>query len=418
MAHKKKELELSRRRFLQVMGTAGVGVLSAPAAGWAGKKLGKENDKKEKTLTLPTRPFGKSGIQVPILALGGTINFNSNLVLLRQAFRMGVTYWDTARTYAGGNSEKGIGKYFEAFPEDRKSIFLVTKSPARKPADLEKDLEESLERMKTGYVDLFFVHKVGKAGELLDNEMKTWAEKMKSKGKFRLFGFSTHKNMEAGMMVAAKLGWIDGIMMNYNYRLMFKDEMKRAVEACTKAGIGLTAMKTQATFFSSIYADVGSTTDEAKALTKSFEKKGFSEEQAKLKAVWEDERIASVCSKMSSFSILEANVAAARGEVELTALDKGLMRNYAEKTAPGYCAGCAHICEGALDNRVPVSDILRYMMYAHGYGEETEARQLFRDLPEPVRANLLRADYTRAEKLCPHNIAIARMMKEASEYLA
>ena len=50
------------------------------------------------------------------------------------------------------------------------------------------------------------------------------------------------------MLAAAKLGWVDGIMMTYNYRLMVKDEMKRAVDACAKAGIGLTAMKTQATF--------------------------------------------------------------------------------------------------------------------------------------------------------------------------
>ena len=53
--------------------------------------------------------------------------------MLRQAVKWGVTYWDTANSYEGGNSEMGIGKYFEKFPEDRKKIFLVTKSTAWTP---------------------------------------------------------------------------------------------------------------------------------------------------------------------------------------------------------------------------------------------------------------------------------------------
>ena len=83
----------------------------------------------------------------------------------------------------------------------------------------------------------------------LTKAVKAWAEKAKADGKIRFFGFSTHKNMEASLLEGAKLGWIDGIMTTYNYRLMNTDDMKRAVEACTKAGIGLTAMKTQAKFF-------------------------------------------------------------------------------------------------------------------------------------------------------------------------
>jgi len=41
---------------------------------------------------------------------------------------MGVTCWDTSRNYIGGKSEKGIGKYFKKFPEDREEIFLITKT--------------------------------------------------------------------------------------------------------------------------------------------------------------------------------------------------------------------------------------------------------------------------------------------------
>jgi len=79
--------------------------------------------------------------------------------------------------------------------------------------------------------------------------------------------------MDTSMLAAAKLGWVDGIMMSYNYRLMVKDEMKRAVDACAKAGIGLTAMKTQATFSANFYASIGSETDDALKMTENFLKK-------------------------------------------------------------------------------------------------------------------------------------------------
>jgi len=61
--------------------------------------------------TVPTRPFGKTGVNVSILSLGGELSA-SDLLVFRQAFKMGVTYWDTADSYGGGNNEKAIGKYF------------------------------------------------------------------------------------------------------------------------------------------------------------------------------------------------------------------------------------------------------------------------------------------------------------------
>jgi hypothetical protein len=82
--------------------------------------------------------------------------------------------------------------------------------------------------------------------------------------------------MEKSMLDAAELGWIDGIMMSYNYRLMVKEEMKRAVDACVNAGIGLTAMKTQAAFTANLYASIGSETDDALQMTEKFLEKGYS----------------------------------------------------------------------------------------------------------------------------------------------
>jgi len=164
--------------------------------------------------------------------------------------------------------------------------------------------------MNTSYVDMYFIHYVSNAKKELTPEVKAWAEKAKAEGKIRLFGFSAHKNMEKSMMTAAELGWVAGIMMSYNYRLMVKEDMKRAVDACVNAGIGLTAMKTQATFSANFYSSIGSETDEALKLTRKLMDKGYTAEQAKLKVVWENPHIASICSAMPNMTILQANVAA------------------------------------------------------------------------------------------------------------
>ena len=49
--------------------------------------------------------------------------------------KMGVTYWDTADSYGGGENEEAIGAYFAKYPEDRKKVFLVTKTAATDPKD-------------------------------------------------------------------------------------------------------------------------------------------------------------------------------------------------------------------------------------------------------------------------------------------
>jgi uncharacterized protein len=413
---KKKDPKNSRRDFLKAVGAIGAGSVLSPLTPFAGA-----SDKKGSTdtglTTVPTRPFGKTGICVSTLSLGGVLGESDQLVF-RQAFKMGVTYWDTADSYGWGGNEKAIGKYLTRFPEDRGNIFLVTKAATSDPKELTEKLDRSLQRMNTSYVDLYFIHYVKDVKEELTKEVKTWAEKAKASGKIRLFGFSAHKNMENSLLAASKLGWIDGIMMSYNYRLMVQDEMKKAVDACAKAGIGLTAMKTQASFSANFYASIGSETDSALEITESFLKKGYTKEQAKLKVVWENANIASICSAMPNMTILQANIAAATNKTSLSSRDKKLLNLYARQTSSGYCAGCADICESAVNGNVPISDLMRYSMYHDSYNDKDTAKALFSRLPEKTKANILTTDYKEAEKRCPQKMKIGAILADTYNTLA
>jgi len=348
---------------------------------------------------------------VAILSLGGMFDIPNNQLMLRQAVKWGVTYWDTANSYEGGNSELGIGKYFAKYPEDRKNIFLVTKSTAWTLKGMTEHLDLSLERMRTDSVDLFFVHAV-RSISTMDKDMRKWGEKAKSEGKIRFFGFSTHSNMEECLLGAAPLGWIDGIMMTYNYRLMHTDAMRRAVDACTRAGIGLTAMKTQG----GGQVLTGSAEDIKRGGR--FLQGGFTQGQAKLKAVWENPQIAAICSQMPSMALLSENTAAAVNKTRLSAHDREALSRYAQASAAGYCAGCTRICESAVATPVPVGRVMRYLMYCRDYGDRGFARSRFRALPEVTRAVMARLDYAAAEERCPQKMPIGRLMREASEELA
>ena len=397
---------------MKIAGAAGVGAVVSPVERLSGAVAKSGSDATAQKI-VAKRPFGNSGVDVSILSLGGAMNFMSNQLLLRQASKAGVTCWDSSRNYIGGKSEKGIGKYFKKFPEDRQKIFLITKSGASDPDNLTQHLYDSLERMNTSYIDLFLIQAVSNVKKEMKKEIQIWAEEAKTQGKIRLFGFSVHKNMENCLIDAAQLGWIDGIMTTYNYRLMHTDRMKKAVDACAQAGIGLIAMKTQATLISNLWSELGKETDAALELNQRFIDKGFTTEQAKLKSVWETPDIASICSHMPNMTLLQANVAAAVNKTALSFNDKELMAQYAEETSSGYCAGCADLCEKAIAHAVPISDIMRYLMYYRNYGEQQQAIRLFNDLPLDTRKRIMRVNYSTAEKHCPQKMPISKLMRKA-----
>ena len=411
----KKIIDSSRRNFLKTAGAVGLGSIISPVENIAyAQRQSPANEPKQNVV--PTRPFGKTGVNVSILGLGGAFH-RSNQLLLKQAVKMGVTYWDTAEIYAAGLSEMAIGKYFKKFPEDRKKVFLVTKPIMAARNDFSKHLKYSLERLKTSYIDLYLIHKLSDIS-WMGEDIKAWAEKTKSEGKIRFFGFSTHSNMEKCMLGAAKLGWIDGIMTSYNYRLMHTDSMKRAVDACIEAGIGLTAMKTQAEKAYGLSGEVGEESETAIKLTERFVEKGYTFEQAKLKAVWENQNIASVCSYMTNMTVLQANVTAALSKTKLSSKDKGLLKRYAQETSHQYCAGCAHNCEPTINSEVPISDVMRYLMYNHSYGDYKRAISLFKKIPSEVRKRMVYIDYMEAEQKCPQKMQIGRLMKKAKNELS
>ena len=360
---------------------------------------------------MPRRAFGRSGIKVSTLSLGGMFDVLNNRLMLAKALEWGIDYWDTAEGYGGGRSEEGIGRWFVRNPGTRKQVFLVSKLSLRRGADFTSRLEECLKRLHTDYLDLLCVHGI-RSIDQLDPRLESWSQDMKKAGKLRLFGFSAHSNMEDCLEGAARLPWIDGIMFAYNYRLMHEPRMKAAVEACYLAGIGLTAMKTQGG------GPVKSDSESEIKMAGRFMQKGFTHHQAKLMAVWEDKRIASICSQMPNLTILATNAAAAADQTRLSQADLDVLAQYARETRSDYCAGCGRICSEALGKKVPVNDVMRCLMYLNSYQDLMLARSTFAMLPAQTKTLLVQMDFSEAERSCPRNLPIGRMMQEATKLFA
>ena len=333
---------------------------------------------------VPRRRLGKTGETVPILLMGGGMKLDPRFdPKLAEAFRFGVNYIDAADCYSGGSCETAVGS-FHTRAQNRKELWITSKSDDHDPKGFEKTVHTSLEKMQTDWVDMMFLHAL-KDADHVNDDLKAVVDRLKKEGRIRHFGFSCHDgNVAELLQMAARTPWVESVMFRYNFRKYGDEKLNRAIDACVKANVGLIAMKTQGSEAS--FADAW----------KKFEQTGkWSKHQSVLKAVWADDRISAAVSHMDTFEKLKENVAAALDRTELGATEWESLEKYAAATRPHACDGCDHLCGAAVDAPVRIGATMRYLMYHDVYGDADEARRRFAQLPPEAR-KLSGVDFARA----------------------
>jgi aryl-alcohol dehydrogenase-like predicted oxidoreductase len=121
-------------------------------------------------MTLPHRPLGNTGVQVPIIGYGtaplGKIKvmdaplINKSARLLNHAIDQGITYLDTSPDYG---SQPKLG---EVMKSRRDEVFLATKINTRRRDDVLKELQQNLKELHTDHVDLVQVHAINAMADL------------------------------------------------------------------------------------------------------------------------------------------------------------------------------------------------------------------------------------------------------------
>ncbi len=406
-SHIDQSSEASRRHFLKSAVATGGAALAAADSAWA-------DDPKAASTGLPTATLGKTGRKASILGMGTSWDVSPSFV--QAALRAGVRYIDTSENYEGGNAERRIGEVLERTGM-RKDVYLVTKNGRGKvggsrayPTYLAR-LEGSLDRLKTDYVDCYYLHGLdGREISLLsDPDVKAAFEKLKKLGKIRFCGLSCHdRRLPEIVTAAAQCGWIDQIMIQYNYRTMNGDDIRRALDLASKANLALVAMKSQggAGEFREI--------DAAPKFNELIEK-GFKKEQAAIKTILAEGRMQVVVSEMTNRDMLRENMAACRDST-LSLHEQKLLEEHRLATSHLYCHGCGHHCEPAAGGNLAIADILRYLRYHDVYGKRQSAREFYQALAPEAR-DIPGANLAAAGAACPHGLPIVELIKRADDQL-
>jgi len=360
-------------------------------------------------IVVPKRVFGNTGVKISKLCLGGgSFPVADSQALLDEALCYGVDCWEIVSFL----SQNVYRDYFKTHPEIREKIFLTGKILSTDPVVMQEQLDATLRENGTSYIDFLAIHSIDNIGALTD-DVRKWVEKVKKNKTIRFFGFCTHKNMDACLRGAAELGWIDGIQTVYSYRFQGIKSMEEAMQRCHEKGIGIFNVKS-----------MGLTVrkrDELQRLLLHEENlnalpaaHGMSFEQAKLKAIWENNSVTSVCSLMPDSRILQANASAAMDERPLTPEIRKLLAQYSEITGQYFCRRCG-LCDTANTDSIPIFNIMEMLMYCKGYTEREKNMivKKFEQIPIEIRNRISTSDYSDAEKICPQKMPIARLMKDA-----
>lgn len=197
---------------------------------------------------IPTRPLGKTGVAVTQIGLGGegilrTWNRNKEAALvIERALELGITYFDCARAYAGSEEYYGM-----ALGKRREKIFLTSKAFERTKKGALEQLDASLSRMNTGYLNLWQVHDLRTEEDLRQisdpgGALEAFDEARKS-GKVLFIGVTAHQ--DAGILSKAlDLFPFDTVLMPVSaahpHFISFKREtLPKALEM----GLGIIGMK-------------------------------------------------------------------------------------------------------------------------------------------------------------------------------
>lgn len=153
-------------------------------------------------MQIPHRPLGTTGVQVSALGLGGyhiamAGSEREGIRIVHAAIDAGVTFMDNAWEYHDGRSETIMGK---AIADRRDRIFLMTKvcTHGRDKREALRQLEQSLRRLKTDYLDLWQIHECvyynDPARHFMRGGVVAALGEAKRQGKVRFIGFTGHKD--------------------------------------------------------------------------------------------------------------------------------------------------------------------------------------------------------------------------------
>jgi aryl-alcohol dehydrogenase-like predicted oxidoreductase len=248
---------LNRRAFMAMLAGCTVGLMVPSLSHGEGKIAAATAPRSDRLgKLLPLRKLGSSGAVVTNLGVGGdhvgSASEKDAQAIIEKALEEGVRFFDNAPFYSGGKAEERYGKFLT--PRYRDVSFIMTKTLATNRKSALTDLENSLLRMKTDYVDLWQVHALENprdVEERVQNGVLDAFLEAQKKGKARHIGFTGHGSYKAHLKMLEELKK-RGVKMSASQMPVnpadphYESFVTHVVPECVEAGIGVLAMKTLA----------------------------------------------------------------------------------------------------------------------------------------------------------------------------
>ena len=210
---------------------------------------------------MKTVKLGRTGLDVSRICLGcmsfgvpergdhpWSLPEDQSRVFLRQALELGINFFDTANVYSDGTSEEFLGRALKDFAK-RDEVVIATKvrlrmRPGPNGAGLSRkaifaELDASLKRLGTDYVDLYQIHRWDDATPI-EETLEALHDVVKA-GKVRYLGASSMYawQFQKALCLAEQNGWTRFVSMQNYLNLLYREEEREMLPLCQAEGVGV-----------------------------------------------------------------------------------------------------------------------------------------------------------------------------------
>lgn len=359
--------------------------------------------------------LGLGCMRFPILNDDPTqIDYEKTFELFDHAVSEGITYFDTAYVYHGGNSEKVIGDYFVA--KGKRHINIATKLPVwmvKTQDDIYRLVDEQLARLNVETIDYYLLHALNKTtwANMLEIDVFSALENLKSQGKINQIGFSFHDESSVFNQIIQSYNW-DFCQIQLNYM----DENYQAglagLHLAKEMGINVIVMEPLrgGSLTNSVPKDI-------KGLWDSCDTKRTPAAWA-FDYLYNQEGVDLVLSGMGTTEQVSENYAVANAAYcgMLSDKEQNLIKSVADTyrariqnncTDCGYCMPC--------EFGVNIPRTFKLYNQSSMFDDQTTYKVHYHQMPKESRADQCTA-CGQCEDKCPQNISIINDLKSLSAY--
>lgn len=371
------------------------------------------------------RNFGKLDFRTSALGFGAmrlpTINHDDGKIdqekaieMIRYAIDHGVNYLDTAWSYHQENSEILVGKALK--DGYRARVKLATKLPSwliKEQGDLDKYLEQQLEKLATNYIDFYLLHTLNKKRWEILNQLNIfdWIASKIAEGKIKYIGFSFHDNLSLFKEIIDAYNW-DFCQIQYNYLDIETQAGQEGLKYAAAQGIAVIIMEPL----------LGGTLagQQPPAIQEIWDNSGVNRTPADwaLQWLWNQEEVALVLSGMSTLEQVKENVLSA-SNLGINTLSKHevkvieLVREKYQELSPLSCSGCSYCLPCPTGVAIPY--IFSLYNEANIFDKFMEKQKEYHSIPKQAQATSC-ISCAVCEGICPQNLQISALMEQVKGY--